>query len=121
MRKDAAPQKRRDINIRLDKRPGLPMPAERIQPQADKHPAITEWGKLLAWRTGWYALQAASGKRLLFVVRHLAATYVLDLEKCRVPDTRWPYHIKGDFEITASMTPLGKFELLFTNDAVSGV
>ena len=32
-----------------------------------------------------------------------------------------PYHIKGDYEITDSMTPLGKFELLFANDAVSNV
>ena len=39
----------------------------------------------------------------------------------RVPGALWPYHIKGDYKITASMTPLGKFELLFTDDAVSAV
>jgi hypothetical protein len=123
MWKDAAPQRRRDLNIRVDKRPGLPMPAGRIQPQADKHRVITELGKLLAWRTGWHGLEAASGKRLFFVVRHLSETYVLDLEGCRVPDGPWPwpYHIKGDYKITDSMTPLGEFELLFTDDAVSVV
>ena len=118
MRKDAAPQRRRDLNIRLDKRPGLPIPAVRIQPQAVKNNVITNLGKLLAWRTGWHGLEAASGKRLFFVVRHLSETYVLDLERCRVPEG---WHIKGDYKITDSMVPLGKFELLFTDDAVSEV
>jgi hypothetical protein len=66
-------------------------------------------------------LEAASGKHLFFVVRHLQETYVLDLEGCRVPGGPCPYHIKGDYKITDSMTPLGKFELLFTDDAVRTV
>ena len=32
-----------------------------------------------------------------------------------------PYYIKGDYQITDSMTPLAKFELLFTDDAVRTV
>ena len=58
MRKDEARARRRDLNTRIDKKPGLPIPATRIQPQADKHRVTTAWGKLLQWRTGWYGLEA---------------------------------------------------------------
>ena len=58
MRKDEAYARRRDLNTRIDKRPGLPIPAKRIQPQADKHGVTTAWGKVLQWRTGWYVLEA---------------------------------------------------------------
>ena len=44
-----------------------------------------------------------------------------DLEGCRVQGGPWPYHIKSDYKITDSMTPLGKYELLFTDDAVRAV
>ena len=58
MHKDEALARRRDLNTRSDKRPGLPIPVARVQPQADKHCVTTAWGKLLQWRTGWYGLEA---------------------------------------------------------------
>ena len=42
MQKAAAPKMPRDLNIRIDKRPGLPTPAKRIQPQADRSNVSTE-------------------------------------------------------------------------------
>ena len=56
MRKDAAPKRRCAINNRVDKRPGLPTPANRIQPVIHKQEVNTEWGKLLQWRSGWHLL-----------------------------------------------------------------
>jgi len=38
-----------------------------------------------------------------------------------VPAGPSPYHIKGDYKITDSMTLLGEFELLFTHDTVRTV
>ena len=55
------------------------------------------------------------------MVRHKWDTYILDLEGCRTPEGLCPYHIKGDFKINESMTPLGTFELLFSGDAVHTV
>ena len=57
MPKAAAPKRRRDLNIRIDKRPGLPTGVKRIKPQADRSNVSTEWGRLLEWRTGWYGIE----------------------------------------------------------------
>ncbi len=120
MHKDAAPKRRRDVNIRVDKRPGLPTPVKRIQPQEDRRRPTTEWGKLLEWRTGWYGFGAASGRRLFYMVRHLWITYVIDLESHRVQGEH-PYHLSGDFSITDSMMPLSTFERKCSHDEVHTV
>ena len=88
MRKCEACERRRDFNIRLDKRPHMPSPVERIQSQAARHDAKTGWGKLLRWRIGWYGVERASAVgpnvvRLFFVVRHRSDTHVLGLDGFR--------------------------------------
>ena len=50
MRKDAAPQRRRDFNIRLDKRPGLPIPAVGSSHRRLKKKSLQIWGN--CWRGG---------------------------------------------------------------------
>ena len=133
MQKDAAPKRRAAINNRVDKRSGLPTPADRIQPVIYKQPVATEWGKLLQWRNGWHLLdefiaaedlpQSEEARRmyLLFVVRHKWTTYVMDLEECRTTEGIFPYHVKGDFKLNESMVPLCEFELLFRQHAVRTV
>ena len=85
MRKEAAPRRRQQYNIRVAGRPGLPRAARRLQPQAERNRVTTEWGKLLELRTGWYGLDTASGRRMFFVLYHLGCTYVVDMESHRVP------------------------------------
>ena len=120
MPKAAAPKRRRDLNMRIDKRPGLPTPAKRIQPQADPEGSniSTEWGRLLAWRTGWYGIDATSGRRLFYMLRHLSRCYVIDLEPHRVPGRG--YRITGTFRITDNMMSLAEFELTFSNNDRGG-
>jgi len=133
MHNDAAHKRRGAINNRVDKRPGLPTPANRVQPVIYKQLVNTEWGKLLQWRSGWHLLdefiavgdlqQNETQRRmyLLFVVRHKWTTYIMDLEQCLKPEGLFPYHVKGDFKLNQSMKPLCKFEQLFRRDAVRTV
>ena len=124
MQKAAAPKRRRDLNIRIDKRPGLPKPAKRIQPQADRSKASTEWGRLLEWRTGWYgiewrsAAEATSEQRLFYMVCHRSSCFVIDLESHRVPGR---YRITGTFRITDNMMSLAEFERKFSSNDVNTV
>ena len=79
MHKDEALARRRGPNTRTDKRPGLPIPVARVQPQPENHCVTTAWGKWLQWRTGWYGLEAHSVEgnllqRFFFVVRHKSET-----------------------------------------------
>ena len=121
MQRSEAYERRRAINIRVGNRLGLPAPAPRLQPQAPGHLAKTDWGKLLAWRTGWHCLETADPDRrwrVCFVALHLSQTYVLNLEKSRVGKH---YHIKADYNIMDSMMYLDEFELLFADENVRGV
>jgi hypothetical protein len=121
MQKDAAPHRRRAFNIRTTKRPGLPH-GQRVQPQADKSCATSEWGKLLQWRDGWHGLQAASGRRMFYLLRHLQTTYVIVMETFRQPaGSKYPYHLGKDFDIRHHMRPLTTLESMLENDVIHHV
>ena len=120
MRKEEAPMRRREGNIRICARPGLPPPVKRFLPLEDRRCVIKEWAQLLAWRTGWHGLAAASGRRMFYMLRHVNSTCVIDLESQRV-DGRHPYHLKEDFVLSDHIIPLTAFELKFNSDVVHTV
>jgi len=120
MRKDAAPHRRREFNIRVGARPGLPTGVKQFQPPAGHARATTAWGKLLEWRTGWYGLEATSGRRMFYMLRHVGTTYVIGMETHRVPQQH-PYHLTADFAITDNIMLLSAFEQQFSNDVVRRV
>ena len=117
MLKHAAPHRRRELSNRVCARPNLPTAVKRLRPQAEQGRATTAWGKLLEWRCGWYALQAASGRRMVYMVRHVSTTYVIDMEDHRVPGLH-PYHLTGvgAFGILQNIVPLRSFELALSHD-----
>ena len=88
--------------------------------KAEKHPAATDWGRLLAWRTGWHGFRTHSGYRLFYMVRHLSETYVLHLEKWRLPESVY-YCLGRDFDLKAIMIPLGEFERRVAKEKVVAV
>ena len=112
--------RRREGNTRICARPGLPPPVKRFLPLEDRRCVIKEWAQLLAWRTGWHGLAAASGRRMFYMLRHVNSTYVIDLESQRV-DGRHPYHLKEDFVLSDHIIPLTAFELKFNSDDVHTV
>ena len=99
----AAPLRRRELNHRLYRRPGLPPPCKRLQPQAEP-PIVTQaWTMLLALRTGWYGLQMVSHTRphrqMIYMWHYQGTTYVVDLETCRVPGSH-PYNLNANFRFS---------------------
>ena len=54
------------------------------------------------------------------MLRHLRATYVIDMESHRVHG-HYPYHLTGDFRLTENMMPLCEFQLKFVNDDLHAV
>ena len=121
MRKTEASHRRRELNNRVFPRPGLPRKAARIQASVEVVRVTMEWAKLLEWRTGWFGLQADSGRRMFYLLRLRQTTYVIDLESERVPDATFPYHLSKYFKITESMKPLGMFERTFSEEVVHAV
>lgn len=119
MRRSEAVQRRRELNIRIDKRSDLPS-GTRIQPQADEHRATTWWGKLLELRSGWYGSQADSGRRMFYVMHLSRKTYVINLEPYRQIGGQCPYHIK-DFMLTDSMMTLVAFEQMLQHERIHSV
>ena len=115
------------MNIRIEKRPGLPTGVKRIQPQADRSNVSTEWGRLLEWRTGWHGIEwrsaadEATNMRLFYMLSHRSSCFVIDLESHRVPGRG--YRITGTFRITENMMSLAAFELKlkFSNNDVNTV
>ena len=120
----AAPLRRRELNHRLYRRPGLPPPCKRLQPQAEP-PIVTQaWTMLLALRTGWYGLQMVSHTRphrqMIYMWHYQGTTYVVDLETCRVPGSH-PYNLNANFRFSDNMMTLSAFELRLRDEVVNCV
>ena len=120
MRRSEAIQRRRELNIRIDKRRELPC-GKRVQPQADEHRATTTWGKLLELRNGWHGVQTDSGRRMFYVMHLVRRTYVINIEPYRQTGGPWPYHIKANFLLTDSMMTLVSFEQMMQLEHVRNV
>ena len=116
-----AQKRRAELHTRVRPRPDLPRAVTRFQPQADNKYAVTPWGKLLEWRTGWYGLQTASVNIMLYVLRHPEATYVVDIEQHRVEGGRHPYHLSPEFSISDCLSPLSDYEKIFDSEEVVAV
>lgn len=75
-----APALRRQGNVRLCARPGLPAPSRRIQPLLEKRSYNSEWVKRLANRTGWWGVRTQdNGDVILFLMLLRGRTYYLEL------------------------------------------
>ena len=120
----AAPLRRRELNHRLYRRPGLPPPCKRLQPQAEPHIVTQAWAKLLELRTGWYGLQMVSHTRphrqMIYMWHYQGTTYVVDLETCRVPGSH-PYNLNANFRFSDNMMTLRAFELRLMDEGVDQV
>ena len=71
---------RRQGNVRIRARPGLPAPARRIQPLLDKRSCDAEWAKWLANRTGWWGLKTRdNGVVVVFLLLLRGRTHCMEL------------------------------------------
>ena len=116
----AAPLRRRELNHRLCRRPGLPPPCKRLQPQAEPHIVTQAWAKLLELRTGWYGLQLVSHRRMIYMWHYAGTTYVVDLETCRVHGSH-PYNLNANFRFSDNIMTLSAFELWLRDEGVDKV
>ena len=116
----AAPLRRRELNHRLCRRPGLPPPCKRLQPQAERRIVTQAWAMLLELRTGWYGLQMVSHRRMIYMWHYRGTTYVVDLETHRVHGSH-PYHLNANFRFSDNMMTLRAFELRLMDEGVDQV
>ena len=116
----AARLRRRELNHRLCRRPGLPPPCKRLQPQAEPRIVTQAWAKLLALRTGWYGLQMVSHRRMIYMWHYAGTTYVVDLETCRVHGSH-PYNLNANFRFSDNMMTLSAFELRLRDEVADRV
>ena len=116
-----APAKRREINVRVGPREGLPPPVHRFVPVAqEKVKHHTAWAQKLAFRTGWYGLEAAPGGRRFFPLFHFrAGVFVIDLEDYRVGDLI--YVLTPLFDLRAHLRPVAEWETKLTDAVVKRV
>ena len=98
LRMNEAPARRREGNVRLRARDGMPIPPKRFMPKEVRKSLTTLYAKKLEYRTGWYGLevrqptggsQPTGGEgrgspRLFALFSHLGSSYVVDLEHCRI-------------------------------------
>ena len=81
-----APGRRRQGNVRVGARLGLPVPGRRFQPQADRGKATAAWAIILEGRTGWHGISTTEWQcALLFIAPPLgdARRRLRVLPRCR--------------------------------------
>ena len=119
-----ASARRRQGNVRVRARSGLPLPSSRFQPHADRAELRTTWATNLMGRTGWHGIRGgAEGhdiKRMVFLKYHLYQTYVINLEMQRVgPELCYNFAATGALDLCQQLQPLAQFEA--ESDGVTAV
>ena len=113
-----APALRRQRNVRVRARPGLPAPARRIQPQAERSKPEADWAKRLANRTGWWGLKTRdNGSIIIFLLLLRGRTYYMDMGNRAA--TGVPNCIVGiSFLLRSDVGELPRLEELLADDEV---
>ena len=113
-----APALRRQGNVRVRARPGLPAPARRIQPQAERSKPEADWAKRLANRTGWWGLKTRdNGSIIIFLLLLRGRTYYMDMGNRAA--TGVPNCIVGiSFLLRSDVGELPRLEELLADDEV---
>ena len=114
-----ATTRRRQGNVRMRARPGLPAPARRLQPQAARQRLTNAtWVDLLANRTGWFGVQTReAGTLVVFLLLLRGRTWYLDLGN-RVAVGKPQFICDSSFLLTDRVCDLCHLEELLADDEV---
>ena len=113
-----APTLRRQGNVRLTARPGLPAASRRVQPLSDKRPYNSEWVKRLANREGWWGIRTRdNGDVFLFLILLRGRTYYLDMEN-RAATGAPSCILDSSFLLRTCIHELAQLEVMLADDEV---
>ena len=113
-----APALRRQNNVRLVARSGLPAASRRIQPIKEKRSYKSEWIKRLANRTGWWGVQTRKlGDIILFLTVFHRSTYYMELAN-RTATGVPTCTLDSSFLLRTCVHELSQLEVVLADDEV---
>ena len=113
-----APTLRRQGNVRLTARPGLPAALPRIQPLMENELYKSEWLKRLANREGWWGVRTRnSGNIIVFLTLLRGRTYYLELSN-RAATGAPSCILDSSFLLQTCLHELAHLEVVLADDEV---
>ena len=117
-----ASAQRKSRSQRLRARGDLPMPVNRIQPQANaRYKPSARWAQILWLRDGWHGVRTDRGMSFLFLCHLRGDTFSLDLDGLRESSTERQFVITTRFCLQERLKRFEEFEAAHQGACVSSV